>query len=132
MRLLIDTNVLIDLAREPERLREDVVERLAAETTSLVVSVISAWEVSIKWRLGKLTLPVPPAEWMTTRARRIGADVLPVALAHAVRVADLPDHHRDPFDRLLIAQAQVEGLAIVTADRSFGAYDVEVVAARET
>jgi PIN domain nuclease of toxin-antitoxin system len=55
---------------------------------------------------------------------------LPVRLDHATQVADLPDHHRDPFDRLLIAQAQVEGMPIVTADRSFGAYDVEVVAAR--
>jgi PIN domain nuclease of toxin-antitoxin system len=62
--------------------------------------------------------------------REFGAEVLPVTFEHAVQVADLPDHHRDPFDRLLIAQAQVEGMPIVTADRRFGAYDVEVIAAR--
>lgn len=130
MRILLDTNVVIELARNPEVLRATVVELLATDTTVPVVSVIVAWEVAIKWRLGKLTLPDPPGLWAPRMLRALAAELLPVSLEHAIAVADLPDHHRDPFDRLLIAQAQVERIPIVTADRSFAAYDVEVIAAR--
>jgi PIN domain nuclease of toxin-antitoxin system len=88
------------------------------------------WEVAIKWRTGKLRLPEHPRLWVARLAREFGAEVLPVTVAHVVQVADLPDHHRDPFDRLLIAQAQVEGIPIVTADASFARYDVDVITAR--
>ena len=83
--------------------------------------------IAIKWRLGKLPLPDHPGRWFPRVVQEFGAVVLPVTLAHVLQVADLPDHHGDPFDRLLIAQAQVEGVPIVTADRSFARYDVEVV-----
>lgn len=78
--------------------------------------------MSIKWAAGKLTLPERPKEWILRLAREFGVEPLPVSYAHAVEVAELPDHHRDPFDRLLIDQAQVEGLSIVTADCSFARY----------
>lgn len=130
MRVLLDTNVVIWLVDAPETLRAEVVHQLAADETSLVVSVIAPWEIAIKWRTGRLTLPDHPRFWASRMIRELGAEVLPVTLDHATQVADLPDHHRDPFDRLLIAQAQVEGIPIVTADRSFGAYDVEVIPAR--
>lgn len=130
MRLLIDTNVAIWLADALETIRPAVVDQLQADDTDLVVSTIVPWEVAIKWRTGRLSLPEPPGPWVRRLVDEFGAEVLPVTLDHAVRVADLPDHHKDPFDRLLIAQAQVEGMAIVTADRSFGAYEVDVIAAR--
>ena len=101
MRLLLDTSVVLDLALGSHVLRRDVVERLGDDATTLVVT--------------------------RRLVAEFGAELLPVTLDHAVRVADLPDHHRDPFDRLLIAQAQVEDMAIVTADRSFTAYDVQVI-----
>jgi len=130
MRVLIDTNVAIWLVDAPETLRPGLAQLLAADETVLVISVIVPWEVVVKWRTGRLTLPESPRPWTARMIREFGAEVLPVAFDHVVQVADLPDHHRDPFDRLLIAQAQVEGMPIVTADRSFGAYDVEVIPAR--
>jgi len=130
MRVLLDTNVVIDLARSPEVLRVETLERLGSDATTLVLPVVAAWEISIKWRLGKLRLPDHPNRWVPQAVRSFGAEVLVASLEHVTRVADLPDHHKDPFDRLLIAQAQVEGIPIVTADRSFAAYDVEVITAR--
>ena len=130
MRVLLDTNAAIWLADAPETLRDDVVEELGSDRTTLVVSTIVAWEVAIKWRTGRLTLPEQPRFWIRHLVAEFGAEVLTVTVEHAVRVAELPDHHRDPFDRLLIAQAQVEGIAVVTADRAFTAYDVAVIPAR--
>ena len=130
MRVMLDTHVAIWLADSPKKLRDDVLEQLGSDRTTLVVSTIVAWEVSIKWRTGRLTLPDQPRVWVRRLVAEFGAEVLTVTMEHAVAVANLPDHHRYPFDRLLIAQAQVEGMAVVTADRSFAAYDVEVISAR--
>ncbi len=130
MRLLLDTTAVLDLALGSTMLRREVVAQLADDATTLVISTVSHWEIAIKWRQGRLPIPDHPRPWTVRMLREFGAEVLPVTLDHASQVADLPDHHRDPFDRLLIAQAQVEGMPIVTAERSFGAYDVEVIPAR--
>jgi PIN domain nuclease of toxin-antitoxin system len=130
MRVLLDTNVVLDLALGSDVLRRDVVEQLSDDATMLVVSTVAPWEISIKWRLGRLPIPEHPSIWAPRMIREFGAELLPIMLDHTTRVADLPDHHRDPFDRLLIAQAQVEDIAIVTADRSFAAYDVQLIQAR--
>jgi PIN domain nuclease of toxin-antitoxin system len=130
VRVLLDTNVVIWLAAEPSVVRAETLDLLSDDSTGLVLSAVVAWEVSIKWGAGKLVLPQHPKEWVTWLAREFGVEPLPVSYAHAVEVAELPEHHRDPFDRLLIAQAQVEGLPIVTADRSFGRYEVDVIPAR--
>lgn len=130
MRVLLDTNVVIWLASNVNRLGAEAIELLGHDATVLVLSSVVPWEVSIKWRTGRLTLPSHPREWSARLVREFGVEALMVTQAHAVQVADLPDHHGDPFDRLLIAQAQVEGIPIVTADRSFARYDVEVIAAR--
>jgi len=84
----------------------------------------------IKWRTDRLPLPAHPHDWITDVVRELVVDPLPVTSAHVLRVADLPDHHGDPFDRLLIAQARVEQMPIVTADGSLARDDVEVIAAR--
>jgi PIN domain nuclease of toxin-antitoxin system len=130
LRALLDANVVLALAENPSRVRPEVVEQLAADGTTLVVSTVSSWEIALKWRIGKLPLPEHPGRWCPRVMQEFGAVVLPVTLAHVLQVADLPDHHGDPFDRLLIAQAQVERMPVVTADRSFARYDVEVIAAR--
>ncbi|MGD9529348.1 type II toxin-antitoxin system VapC family toxin [Pseudonocardia sp.] len=129
MRLLLDTNVVLMLSDDPALLRPEVVELLEADETVMLLSAVVPWEVAIKWRIGKLELAHHPRDW--TRAVRDGFGVRPVPITyeHVVGVADLPPHHSDPFDRLLIAQARVEGVPIVTADRNIPRYDVETLAA---
>ncbi len=130
MRVLLDTNVAVTWAVDRTALRPDVDELLMADTTERVLSTVTPWEVSIKWMAGKLQLPDHPRAWTRRLIDELALEVLPVGLAHVGQVADLPSHHRDPFDRLLIAQAQVEEIPIVTADRAFAQYDVEVITAR--
>jgi PIN domain nuclease of toxin-antitoxin system len=130
MRVLLDTNVILAWSLDRGSLRAEVDTLLMDASTVRYMSVVAPWEISIKWRTGRLPIPVHPREWIASAQREMALEILPVTVIHTIAVADLPDHHRDPFDRLLIAQAQVEGIPIVTADRSFAAYDVEVIAAR--
>lgn len=110
----------------PERLSAAGRQLVADSGTELLLSAVSALEIAIKWRLQKLTLPASPEvlvpEWM----HRTGVTPLPVLHRHALRLAALPGHHRDPFDRVLVAQAQIEEIPILTADRVFERYEVEV------
>jgi PIN domain nuclease of toxin-antitoxin system len=117
------------MAAAPERLSSDA--RALVETTEheLFLSAASAWEIAIKHALGKLRLPEPPARYVPRRLGTLGTSPLAIEHAHALRVATLPLHHRDPFDRLLVAQAQVEDVPILTADSAFDAYDVSVIRA---
>lgn len=129
MRLLLDTQVWLWTLVSPERLRSAARALLEDAAHTLVLSAASSWELAIKYRLGKLALPEPPETFIPPRLTRDGIVALPVEHTHAVLVASLPDHHRDPFDRLLIAQARHEELTLVTADRQLLAYDVEIVLA---
>jgi PIN domain nuclease of toxin-antitoxin system len=126
---LLDTHIWLWLIGEPSRLRPELLAELRAPRTRLLLSAASSWEIAIKWALGRLTLPEPPETFVPSRMRGTGVDGLAVEHAHALRVADLPSHHADPFDRLLIAQAQVEDCPIVTVDAAFDRYDVAVVRA---
>jgi PIN domain nuclease of toxin-antitoxin system len=130
MRVLLDTNVILSWSLDRGSLRPEVDALLMGASTARCMSVVAPWEIATKWRTGRLPIPMHPREWVTSAQREMALETLPITVAHTLAVADLPDHHRDPFDRLLIAQAQVEGMPIVTADRSFAAYDVEVIAAR--
>lgn len=127
MRLLVDTQCWLWMTAAPERFCESTRQLITKPSTQLFLSAASAWELAIKHALGKLRLPDPPAIYVADRLRRTRTAPLPVTVDHAVRVADLPHHHRDPFDRLLVAQAQLERLPIVTADRQLTAYDVEII-----
>lgn len=113
----------------PERLSKRSRTLVVSADNELVLSAASAWEIAIKYALGKLQLPEAPGEYVPRLMSRTGITPLPVYHRHALHVASLPTHHRDPFDRLLVAQAQLEELPILTADRSFGRYDVEVLRA---
>lgn len=127
MRLLLDTHIWLWLLGDVDRLPLDVVGALS-DADDLVLSAASVWEVTIKHSLGKLPSPVPLAELVATSYRSAGMQPLPIEAKHAVAVANLPGLHRDPFDRLLVAQARVEGLTLVTADLQVQAYDVPVLA----
>lgn len=127
MRVLLDTQCWLWMVAEPSRLSRKVRTLVSSGAHELYLSSVSSWEIVIKYRLGKLDLPVPPGEFVPTRMRQTGMLPLVVTHAHAVRVGDLPEHHRDPFDRLLIAQALEESLSIVTADRQIRRYNVPVV-----
>ncbi len=129
MRLLLDTQCWLWMQVNPDRFDERMTELLVDPANSLALSAASSWEIAIKYALGKLPLPAPPTRYVPDRLRNAGVDPLPVSHAHALAVAELPDHHRDPFDRLLVAQARMEGLTLVTADRMLGRYDVEIMLA---
>ncbi len=127
MRYLLDTHVWLWLATRPERIRPDLLDELSREQTGLVFSAVSSWEIAIKWAAGRLELPEPPAKYVPRTMRQSKAAGLAVEHAHALQVATMPRHHRDPFDRLLIAQSQIESIPIVTGDAAFDAYEVEIV-----
>lgn len=124
MSLLLDTHAFVWWRAEDRRLGETA-RRTIARSHRVFVSAASAWEAAIKLSKGKLKLP----ESFTRGAEASGFSRLPVTFEHAQGVIDLPWHHRDPFDRILVAQAKAEGLTIVTADAIFAAYGVPVVAA---
>lgn len=111
----------------PDRLSAAGRQHLLAPEHDLYLSAASAWEIAIKASLGRLRLPVDPAEYVRTRLVQSQTVPLSITHEHALRVGSLPDHHRDPFDRLLIAQAQLEGLVIMTPDAHFSAYEVEII-----
>jgi PIN domain nuclease of toxin-antitoxin system len=112
---------------DSKRLSEAARALLQEPENRLFLSAASSWEIAIKYALGKLPLPLPPTEYVLSRMESSGTTPLPVQHSHALHVANLPHHHADPFDRLLIAQAQLESLEILTADRQFQAYDVSLV-----
>jgi PIN domain nuclease of toxin-antitoxin system len=123
MKLLLDTHAVLwwlaDADLDPQAL-----DAIADPGNLVFVSAASVWEAAIKAGLGKLDIPEP----LDVAFRDDGFEPMPIAFAHAERAGGLPVHHRDPFDRMLIAQAQIEGLTIVTRDPAFAPYDVTVLA----
>jgi PIN domain nuclease of toxin-antitoxin system len=129
LRILLDTHVWLWLQVTPERLSDESLALLADPANELFLSAASAWEIAVKVGVGKLTLPAPPDEYVPSRLTSSGTSPLPVELRHALHVANLPAHHRDPFDRLLVAQAQLERMPLLSADRQLAAYEVEILSA---
>ena len=129
MNVLVDTHVWIWSLASPDRLSPESRGLLSSSRNVVYLSAASAWELAIKAALGKIELPEPVETYVPTRMARQGITALPITHAHALRVSTLPQHHRDPFDRLLIAQALVERLPILTADAAFDRYGVEVIRA---
>jgi PIN domain nuclease of toxin-antitoxin system len=130
VNLLLDTQALLWWKEGSRKLGRRARRAIETEATTVRVSAASAWEIAIKVRAGRLKLTEPLHLWMPVRLEREGFLMSSVAVEHAAAVALLPDHHQDPFDRLLIAQARAEGLTIVTSDAAFDAYDVKVLDAR--
>ncbi len=124
MKLLLDTHVLLWWLNE-EPITTEAQQAIASPKNAVCVSAASAWEMGIKVGLGKLQVP----ERLSARLGSERFTPLPVTIDHGLRVGELPMLHRDPFDRLLVAQAQLEGLTIVTRDPRIARYDVETLAA---
>jgi PIN domain nuclease of toxin-antitoxin system len=114
---------------EPDRLGDQARALIEDERTELLFSAASVWEISIKVRSGKLSLPEPVTTYVPSRMQSSRVSPLFVTHVHAASVAHLPPHHRDPFDRLLAAQALIEGVAILSSDAQLDAYDCERIAA---
>lgn len=113
---------------EPERFSETTLsEVLLDPEAELLLSAASSWEIAIKFQLGKLPLPCAPDKYVPSRMQSSGVTGLAIEHAHTVHVATLPLHHRDPFDRLLVAQAQLESLHLLTGDKKLEQYDVAIL-----
>ena len=127
MRVLIDTHIFLWLM-EGVRIRQKA-ENFLRDTfnNEIFVSGVTAWEIAIKYGVGKLKLPDVPEIWFPNRLRRAGFLQLPIEMSHTLRVHNLPLHHKDPFDRLLISQSNAENLPIVTEDPRFSAYQVKIL-----
>ena len=124
MRLLLDTHVFLWWAEAPERLREVHLEAIEHQASEVCLSVVSVWEMAIKIGTGRLDFPVADIEAHTVGR---GLAILPVLAPHAVELLALPLLHRDPFDRMLVAQARAEGLTLVTDDEMIRRYDVALL-----
>ena len=131
MRILVDTQCWLWWFLSPDRLSRGAMDVIAAARDPLYLSAASSWEIAIKVGLRKLKLPVPPARYVPARLAEQGMNALPIEHAHALRVAELPAHHADPFDRLLVAQAQVERMCLMTADPEIPPYEVDILWAGE-
>lgn len=129
MRVLLDTQAWLWMLMDPERFSHRSLRIVEKTANELVFSAASAWEIGIKHELGRLELPGAPESVIPDLMLRSGVEALSISHAHALRASTLPPHHRDPFDRLLIAQAQIENLPILTSDSQMALYDVEVIGA---
>lgn len=127
MRILLDTHVLLWWIFDEPGLSRPAHDAIKDPDTIVLVSSASGWEIATKYRLGKLPEAAEAAENLPELLRRGRMRVLPIMLEHALAAGALPGPHRDPFDRLLIAQSRVEAVPIVTADPAFAPYGVEVL-----
>ena len=127
MRFLIDTHCWLWAITSPERLKPLAVDLIESKDNTVVFSAVSAIEIAVKFSIGKLRLPEPPEAFVSSRMTSLAMAPLPVQISHALRVGLLPLLHSDPFDRLLVAQSQIERLPLMTADEEIVEYDVEVI-----
>ena len=127
MRILVDTHCWLWMTAAPERFSLRTLKHIESPDTELYLSAASAWEIAIKYALGKLRLPERPQEYLASHLGQTRTTPLSITTDHAASVAELPAVHRDPFDRLLIAQARLERMPILTADPQFKKYDVDVI-----
>ncbi len=124
MKLLLDTHVFLWYISKNKRLSPEAEQAIRQPENQVYLSPVSLWECLVKHRLGKLTLPQAPEEYLTLQRQRHGIDSLPVDEASVRHLVKLPDLHRDPFDRMLICQAIEHSLSLVTSDRTITQYPV--------
>ena len=125
MRLLLDTQSFLWLVTADSRLSAKARSAFLNPENILLVSAVTGFEIAVQSSLGKLKLAEPPREFLENRLRNNALTALPVTLAHTYRLANLPFHHKDPFDRLLIAQALEEDVPILSADSVLSEYGIE-------
>ena len=127
MRALLDTHTFLWWNLDDPHLSATAREFIARGSNEIFLSAASAWEIAIKAAKGRLILPASPDQYVADRMRLHRFSALPIELSHALQVYQLPDIHQDPFDRLLIAQSQLEDLPILTGDSEIGRYKVEMI-----
>jgi len=127
MKILIDTHIFLWASGKTARLPEETLELLANPEIEKFLSVASVWEIAIKFSKGLLPLPEHPRRFISITLAASDVSPMPVTLGDAIGVADLPRHHGDPFDRLLISQARLNGMYLLTDDRVFERYDVDLI-----
>jgi len=127
VKYLLDTNVFLWSNGAPEKLNRQAITVLSSGSAEVYLSAASSWEIAIKFALRSLRLPSPPSQFIPHAMRVMALRSLDITHFHSVVAGDLPRHHRDPFDRMLIAQARSETMVLLTADTAFRKYDVETV-----
>ncbi len=127
MRLLLDTQIFLWFLEGGSRVPREAREAIRSGNNTVMVSAASVWEIAIKASLGRLAIARADVLRLPELVAASGFDELPIRFEHAAAIAALPMHHRDPFDRLLIAQARAETLTLVTTDATIRAYDVPVL-----
>jgi PIN domain nuclease of toxin-antitoxin system len=130
VKLLLDTHVWLWMALAPQRHGADSRSLLADRANALFLSITSAWEIVLKDARGKLELPMDAPAYLRSRLALSGAELLNLSLDHLFALSSLPDLHRDPFDRMLVAQAKVEGMSLMSADPRVLSYRVATIDAR--
>jgi PIN domain nuclease of toxin-antitoxin system len=126
MRLLLDTHAFLWWVLDDPRLSTTGRELIADPATEVLFSAVSGWEIAIKARTGRLDLPKDVPGFVLDQLRRNRFSVLPIELRHTLRAHGLPEHHRDPFDRLLVAQAEIEAVPLLSRDPLLAAYGIEL------
>lgn len=125
MKVLLDTCAFIWLVTEDIKLSELAKEIFLDTDNELLLSAVTGFEIAVKYSLGKLHLTEPPNEFIANRIQANALTELPVSMAHALVLQNLPLHHKDPFDRLLVAQAMVNQVPLLSADQQLSAYAIE-------
>jgi PIN domain nuclease of toxin-antitoxin system len=127
MKYLLDTHTFIWFDNDPGKLSVKIAALCSDKTNQLLLSIASVWEMQIKLQIGKLTLPAPLENLVRDQQATNGIQLLPIDLSHILELAFLADHHKDPFDRLLIAQSRIEQATLITDDPQIAKYAVNVV-----
>jgi PIN domain nuclease of toxin-antitoxin system len=127
VKLLLDTHTFLWLNSQPQRLSAAALAACEASENQVYLSLASAWEIQIKTQIKRLILPVPLEQMIQLQQDNNGLQLLPISLSHISELAALPLHHNDPFDRMLIAQARVEGAHLVSLDGAFEQYPVSLI-----
>ena len=127
MKALLDTHVFLWWIMDDESLTPYIRDFIADEGNDLFLSSASCWEIAIKAKIGRLKLTENPDKFIPDQMIANNISGLPIQLVHALHVYNLPDHHRDPFDRMLVAQARIEKISIITNDRLIADYDVKII-----
>lgn len=126
MRLLLDTHVFLWLNNEYEKLSSSVVTAFQDENNQVFLSLVSIWEIQIKQQLGKLELKTNLTNLLRLHCEDDSIQLLPIQLPHILGLQELPTYHKDPFDRLLISQARIENLTLVSSDHYFSRYPIQL------
>mgnify|MGYP001552785640 CR=1 FL=1 len=129
MKILLDTQCWLWWIAVPERLSQSARRRIADKRNIVYLSAASSWEIAIKYSIGKLPLPEPPMQFIPKRLARDAITALPIEIIHTLYVSELPPHHKDPFDRILISQSIKEDIPIMTVDKQLKPYKANIILA---